>query len=283
MAIEIKFGLRARCSEENLLVRLNRLRNKLLSLPLQRVSPIIRIAPVYGEDVFWMMEDLHLPIPPEVARIKDAERPPDHDEHSTWMSLCPVAEVTSKKFADEFFRPAVEMLDHPPCWNENDYPEQTVLPWRHINRSRGYLTEFVNVLLRYGYVIEVDLKEGSSPIHVALSAYRTAADIQAWAGWGTCKTYSPTNFKQAHELTCDVLDAVKEQGLLGRARDDCKYYRTRNWEESMKIVREELFDQWAFAATLKRALEQGGTSGITVESPALDYVDPLDGDQRMEN
>jgi hypothetical protein len=251
MGIYIDYALRAECAEEELRGRLDRVRERCLDLPLRAVGEVRWIAPIYNPITITMLRSHGHSVPPAIAeRLAPVERDLDHGSRCLAFALM-MGQELSKAERARYLAPARALMETTDLWKKEDLPEKLgdSLPGGFtpltIYRA-GIEFEFASILLRHGYLLNLDPGEGSETVTLALSTFDPPAEgdpprrLPLWYGQGFTKTQYAKDFVQVHETVCRVLDILGEEGLLLNGSDNCGYYASRSWKDASKRVNEEL-------------------------------------------
>ncbi|WP_395145011.1 hypothetical protein [Armatimonas sp.] len=278
MGIFIDYAFCTECSEEELLLRLNRLRRKILELPvelgIESASEVIRVDPVYSPMVPRELQKQGYVLPELVARRLAEPQSESYNQLRIGL-VSPFFSFVPDELVHRFEQPGYELAKNSPYWREEDFPEELEIGGSLTYYRGGIFLEFARVLLRYGYVIVVNPGKGCESVCVGLSAYRTS-DPNAtplWLGSGFTKTQYAQNVKNAHTTVCHILDLAKEAGLLYAAHDNSGYYEHRDWQKSAEVIREELGFVRAFSQIFEEVV-QDDPDITTISSPALGPLDP---------
>ncbi len=278
MGIFIDYAFSAECSEEELLQKLNRLRRKILELPAQMqiesVSEVIRVDPVYSPMLPRELEKQGYALPELVAR-RLAEPQSESYNQLRIDLVSPFFSFVPKELVYRFEQPGIALAKNSPYWRTEDYPEELKIGWAITYFRDGIFLEFARVLLRYGYIIIVNPGKGCESVCIGLSTYRTS-DPNAtplWLGSGFTKTQYAENVQRAHTNVCEILDIIKDEGLLYAAQDNSGFYEHRDWQKSAPIIREELGFVRGFSQIFEEVV-QDDPDITTISSPALGPLDP---------
>ena len=267
MSIQVDYGLVAECNEEELLEKLHRIRTRLFCLPLKNVSPVRKIDPVYQQMFLMLIKQQGLPIPAPVLELIDPDRD-DEDDEDLILTRAQMAIVEHAPFPKElmgrFRKPVIDFAMAPDLWNKDDYPEEVTVGLVITYSRPAMMVEFAKPLFCYGYAITIDIGYGCNPVDIALSTYR-GQDSPLWLGWGYSKTQYASEFKQAHDTVCRVVDVVKDEGLILTVNDRTGYYTHRDWKRSMKIVNQELDFAWRASNVIHAGFDVLNKGGVEIE------------------
>ena len=249
MGVFIDYDLIAECDDEELVRRLEAVRQRCLDLSLKSVGKVRRVAPVYNRMNLTLLEGEGHELPTAIKRrIEATENDSDHSELCISFALLAGANLPHD-LQVKYLAPAMELIESTDLWKRDDLPEKvgiSAFGFTSYSISRfGLELEFANILLRHGYVLMIHPGEGSETVSLGLSSYAKMegsriTDPPLWHGKSFTKTQYAKDFIQVHETVCRVLDIVKEEGLLLSAGDTCGYYKDRNWKKAGKQVNEEL-------------------------------------------
>lgn len=258
MGVYIDYCLSAEGDDDEIVSRLERVRQRCLDLPLKSVGKVQRVDPVYNFMTLSLYQKEGYKLPPEIkSRFDAAEAKRDSALSISFGFL--LAYGLPEEMQLRYIAPAMEYADRAPLWNPDEMPDeisQSVLGFKTFTVNRyGIEIEFANVILRYGYVLLLDPGDGCETVSLGMAAYSkmegsSLTEPALWHGNSFTKTQYAKNFILAHETICKILDVVKEEGLLYSGGDTCGYYEDRNWDAASKVVNEEL----AFAEIMGGAL-----------------------------
>ena len=259
MGVYIDFKLKAECSEEDLLRKLHGIRTRIESLPVQKVSPVTLVDPVFSQVVITgarFNNGVELP-----AIVQERLDSCDDGLGSLRVSMSMIlASGLPGDLLTRFAGPAMKFATSTDLWKLEDYPEIMKVPFFLTFHREALVLEFTNLLSCYGYALMVDIDSGCETLILPFTTYRMLED-PLWLGAGFIKTQYSKDFKKAHETGCRVLDLFEEEGLLLSASDTCGYYKSRDWREAMKAVNQEMDFAWTvgqmFSPLPPEAREQG--------------------------
>jgi hypothetical protein len=269
MGIFIDYNYQVECPEADLVERMGRLREKLLGLPFDSVSPVIAVEPVY-QPLYLRMLSEHGGTIPECVQ----ERITNLTEvHHDWCHMVapPVFMHLPKETKERFFRPAFDFCKTTKLWRPEDLPEQ-ISDGICLKLYRfAFELEFASVMLRRGHLIVVQPCEGCETFSIGLSSF-CGEDNALWLGGGFSKTMYATRFVQAHESICTALDFAQGEGLLQSASDTCGFYDHRDWSRSADIVNTETTATKAICDAIRIGIETAQKNGVNIQdvsSPAM--------------
>lgn len=273
MGIYISSTFKAFSSEEDLLIKLNRIRRRIMNLPVISVSEIVKVDPVYNILTFRELEEQGYPIPELIReRLGDYENAPYPDIRLS-MEMVMLSSMP-KSVKSQFYR---QWRENRFEWREEDYPETFNMGPSFSTNRAGVLHQFDNVLLRYGYAFTVDPGEGCETLLIQLNTFRVAEET-LWIGGNSTKTQYAVNYPLAHENVCRVLDLMNEEGLLLKVHDNSKFYQARRWTSGIrKRVREELSVAITMSSLINMGVDAAQKEGVEIVNltPKRTYQDPF--------
>jgi hypothetical protein len=262
MGVYVDYTLRAEGLDEVVQSRLERVRQRCLDLPLERVGDVQHIEPIYGSITFSLYNQNGLTLPAEVAlRYNEAEADPQHWERCFSFGMFPGRNLPDAEVT-RYIAPVLEFIANTEFWRSEDLPEtlgQSAFGFDTFKMSRAAIElDFASLWIRHGYLLVIDPGKGSETVKLGLSTYRlqqhrAETELPLWHGDSFTKTQYAENFVHVHETVCKVLDIVKEEGLLLEASDTCGYYASRSWAEAGRAVNEEN----AFAKVMSGIIDVG--------------------------
>jgi hypothetical protein len=261
MSVVIHYCFGAECAEDELRGKLERLRERIGKLDGAAPGSVKRIEPCYSASLFRELAAAGISLPSAVAaRVKQAAQ--QDSDLRLELLLC-LAWVDHKRNR-RFFRPALDLVRSTEFWNASDYPEEFQIGDCLTYNRRGLLLEFANSLLLRGYVLPIALGEGCEWVHVPLATYGPPPGA-LWRGGSFTKTQYAANFTRDHENVCRILDLAREEGLLLKATDTCKFYNHRDWRRSAPIVNRETAFISAVSRVLDGVIQAARGQGLQVE------------------
>jgi hypothetical protein len=267
MGIYVNYSLKAEASDAEVLARLRRLRKRCLKLPLVNVGKILRIDPVFNRMCLDAFEHAGYRVPKPVRARWKARRSKEHGIHCLlvgnpdWMDL-------PKKLLKRFYQPAEDFIKTTRIWQDEDLPKEVKYgSWTFFRK--GIAMEFASVMLRHGYLMILNPGEGCETVHIGLSTMG-GPGVPLWLGGGGTKTQYATEFIQAHENVCHIVDCVKEEGLLMEASDTCDFYKHRDWKKAAPIVNLETTVAHLVKSAFTKAIAAVNKDGVKIR----DLSDP---------
>jgi hypothetical protein len=268
MGIFIDYAFHDECSEEELVTRLRRLRRKLIKLPFDHVSRVLRVDPVYLAVPLRLLVKNGYELPPAVHTRLSGKFGTHHDELAHLVAP-PCFMLVPDELEDRFYKPAVEFSRTTDLWREDELPEKIAVGRQMTFYRLAFALELAGVMLRHGYVIVVQPCEGCETFIIGLSSFRNATP-PCWLGSSFTKTQYATRFVEAHENICKALDMVRDEGLLLAAQDNCEFYAHRDWSRSANLVNAETTFAHVMGGLLRSGIEQAQKEGVRIE----DMSDP---------
>jgi len=271
MGVFIDYSFKIRCSEQELLERMGRLREKLMRLPFESVSEVFSVDPAYQSLPLNMLRKSGYVFPQAVSERLEGKLGGKHDELCHLAAPCAMMCVP-KKLEWQFLKPAVDFSEKTTLWRNEDLPEKVGdPPFRTITFFRmAFAIELASVMLRHGHLIIVQPGEGCETFPIGLTSFRTKR-TPVWLGSGFSKTQYATHFIEAHESICKGLDFAAEEGLLFKANDTCGFFGHRDWSASAEIVNQETTFAYAVRGLLTAGIAEARKAGVLIEdcsSPA---------------
>ena len=270
MGIFLDYWWKAECSEDELVERLERLRDRVAAFDVERVSEVIRVEPVCNPVFIDLALKEGVTLPKEVEEALE-RKTPSGKAHGSWcIYLDPMMgeEHFPKRLLTRYYRPLKDFLDSSHgLWDEASLPESIERGSLTIYR-KGISAAFAEALLKYGFLFSVDVDPGCESFVVGLSGYRNARR-PLWIGSGGCKTQYSERFIHAHETLCRIMDMAREEGLLTGGDDTCGFYHHRDWSKSAEIVNMETTFARAMSMILAGAAEKSGGTVEVISAPAL--------------
>jgi hypothetical protein len=270
MGVVIYYGWKAECSEQELVARLQGLRDRIQALGVRSVSDVIRVDPVCDPWVIDRFERQGLPIPPAVTEALERKTPTGR-AHGEWCLILGTIFFDTyfdKPLMKRWYQPMFEFLDSDHgLWDESEVPE-SVTSGSITTFSAGIESAFADALLRYGFLIHVELDPGCESFTIGLSGYRGVAQ-PLWLGACMTKTQYSERLVHSHETVCRILDFAKEDGLLAGASDTCGFYEHRDWRKSAGTVNLETTFARVMSDVLADVAEKSGGAIKVISDPAL--------------
>ena len=277
MGVFIDYAFKAECDEPELLGRMNRLRERLLQLPFDSVSPVTTVDPAYEWLQLDMLTKSGYALPEAVRSRIEGKFGTIHDELCL-MAAPIVMMLVPEGLRHRFMEPALRFMETTKLWRKEDFedfPEKLSDALGSLTLSRGaFAMEMASVMLRHGYLVVVQPCEGCETFFLGLTRYRPEPGGDGpslWLGSGITKTQYATRFVQTHEAICRALDMAAEAGLLLEARDNSGFYAHRTWSKSADFVNTETTLARAFGRMIGIGIEEARKAGVPIEdltSPA---------------